>query len=147
MKKKILIVDDDEDILFTLGVMLKNAGYEVISSLNGMFVLDGEYDPPDLFLLDKRIPDVDGLEICRQLRKRIASKHTPIVILSATPQTRGQALEAGANDFLEKPFEMKVLLQMVNRYVTGASARPASTGAASTGSSTGPSTSPATGGE
>ncbi len=119
MKKTIMIADDDQDILFTIGVMLETAGYEVFSTLDGTYVLEGEYECPDLYLLDKRIPDLDGLEICRELRRRPVSMDIPIIIISASPRARQQALDAGATDFLEKPFEMKALLAMVKKYVSG----------------------------
>lgn len=73
MKKKILIVDDDPDIVFAITVMLQGAGYDVSSSLTGKYILEGRYQYPDLYLLDKRIPDIDGIEICRHLRSNAAT--------------------------------------------------------------------------
>jgi CheY-like chemotaxis protein len=118
MKKRILIAEDDLDILFTLNMMLENAGYEVELSANGTYIIEGNYHYPDLFLLDKRIPDMDGLEVCRQLRIKPECKDIPIIIISASPKFGPQALNAGANDFLEKPFQMKDLLQMVGKYTS-----------------------------
>ncbi|HEX8038354.1 MAG TPA: response regulator [Chryseosolibacter sp.] len=116
MKKTVMIADDDPDILFTIGVMLETAGYEVISTLDGTYVLEGEYESPDLYLLDKGIPDLDGIEICRQLRKRLVSANIPIIVISASPRSRQEALNAGANAFLEKPFQMKDLLAAVKKF-------------------------------
>ena len=116
MKKRIIIAEDDLDILFTLNLMLENAGYEIEISSSGKYILEGEYDFPDLFILDKRIPDMDGLEVCRQLRLRPECKDIPIIVISASPKFGPQALMAGANDFLQKPFQMDDLLRMVNRY-------------------------------
>jgi CheY-like chemotaxis protein len=116
MKKRIFIAEDDLDILFTINMMLENAGYEVELSSSGRYVVEGKYKYPDLFILDKRIPDMDGLEVCRQLRNRPECKNIPIIIISASPKFGDQALTAGANDFLEKPFEMNDLLKMVGKY-------------------------------
>src|SRR5687768_17078443 len=98
-------------------MMLEDAGYEVIDSSLGKFVLEGKYECPDLFILDKRMPDIDGLEVCRQLRHREECKNTPIIIISASPKFGQPALNAGANDFLAKPFQLKELLAMVKKYM------------------------------
>lgn len=116
MKKKIIIAEDDVDILFTINFMLVEAGYEVELSASGRFILEGTYDVPDLYILDKRIPDMDGLEVCRQLRLRPESRSIPIIVISASPRFGPQALRAGANDFLEKPFQMYQLLELVETY-------------------------------
>ena len=118
MKKTILIADDDPDILFTLRVMLEAAGYEVLDFSEGRFVLEGKYEYPDLFILDKRMPDIDGLDVCRQLRTRPECNDIPIIIISASPKFGPPSLAAGANDFLEKPFQLKDLLAMVKKYTT-----------------------------
>jgi DNA-binding response OmpR family regulator len=67
--------------------MLENAGYEVDLSSNGKFILKGKYDYPDLYILDKRIPDIDRLDVCRELRRNRASKNIPIIIISASPKS------------------------------------------------------------
>lgn len=103
-------------ILFTMRIMLEDAGYEVIESSTGKFVLEAEYKSPDLIILDKRMPDIDGLEVCRQLRTREECKDIPIIIICASGRP---ALNAGANDFLEKPFHLKDLLKMVEKYTGG----------------------------
>lgn len=97
--------------------MLEEAGYEVIQSPAGKFVLEGTYEYPDLFILDKRMPDIDGLEVCRQLRNNPECKDIPIIIISASPKFGKPSLNAGANDFLEKPFQRKDLLAMVQKYI------------------------------
>src|SRR3989337_1974838 len=119
MKKKILIAEDDLDIAFTLNMILDNAGYEVTVTSSGKYILDSHYDYPDLFILDKRMPDIDGLEVCRQLRNRQECKNIPVIIISASPNFGPLAMNAGANDFIEKPFQMNDLLQMVEKYVNG----------------------------
>jgi DNA-binding response OmpR family regulator len=118
MKRKIVIVEDDPDILFSLSMMLENEGYEVKALSTARSIIDETDNLPDLYILDKRMPDMDGLDVCRQLRGRNECKHVPIVIISASPKFGPQALKAGASDFLEKPFQMDVFLKLVRKYVT-----------------------------
>lgn len=115
-KKRIMIVEDDDDIILALRVILETEGYLVASSKTGRFLLKGRYEPPNLFILDKRVPDIDGLEVCRLLRTREEFEKTPVIIISASPRFGSQAIAAGANDFLEKPFELHHLLKLVGKY-------------------------------
>ena len=62
MKKRIVVAEDDLDILFTINMMLEDAGYEIELSSSGRYILEGKYKYPDLFILDKRLPDIDGLK-------------------------------------------------------------------------------------
>jgi two-component system alkaline phosphatase synthesis response regulator PhoP len=117
MKKRIALAEDDEDILFTITMMLENAGYEVEASNSARYILQNGRPHADLFILDKRMPEMDGLDVCRQLRDRPEYRDTPIIIISASPKFGPQALSAGANDFLEKPFHMQSLLGMVEKYL------------------------------
>jgi DNA-binding response OmpR family regulator len=118
MKKKILILEDDPDILFTLTVIFENAGYEVEALSSGKKIMGNAYSCPDMFILDKRMPDMDGLDVCRHIRSQKESQHIPVIIISASPKFGPQAIKAGANDFLEKPFEIKRLLSLVGKYLT-----------------------------
>lgn len=115
-KKRIFIAEDDDDIRLTLSVILENAGYEVESSKTGRFILECRYAPPDLFILDRRVPDIDGLDMCRMLRQIAEYQKTPVIIISASPKIGPLALAAGANDFLEKPFEIHRLLTIIRKY-------------------------------
>jgi DNA-binding response OmpR family regulator len=117
MKKKILLIEDDPDISFTVNIILENAGYEVQALASAQTIIAGTYSIPDLFILDKRMPDMDGLDVCRHLRTKIESRNIPVIIISASPKFGQPALKAGANDFLEKPFHMKDLLDIVSKYI------------------------------
>lgn len=119
LKKKICIAEDDPDILYTLSTMLEDAGYYVKVSARGKPILDGSYSRVDLFILDKMMPDADGLDICRHLRSQSATKDIPVIMISAHPKTGNEALQAGANDYIEKPFEMHYLLNVVGKYTKG----------------------------
>jgi CheY-like chemotaxis protein len=117
MKKKVLILEDDPDILYTLCIMLEHNGYDVKQLSSGKTILDGTCRLPDLYVLDKRMPDIDGLDVCRHLRNQEESKDIPVIIISASPKFGPQALKAGANAFLEKPFQMEGFLSLVRKYL------------------------------
>lgn len=115
-RKKIFVAEDDPDILFVLSKILEDSGYQVRASSCGKPVVDGNYSRVDLFILDKQMPDIDGLEICRHLRGQPATKNTPVIVISAHPKLGNEALDAGADDYITKPFEMHYLLNMISRY-------------------------------
>jgi two-component system, OmpR family, response regulator MprA len=110
MKERILIIEDDEAILKILRRVLAYEGYQVETALDGQSGLNlGRDFQPDLVILDWMLPALDGLEVCRRLR---SAGTTPILMLTAkdTLQDRVQGLDAGADDYLVKPFEVDELL-------------------------------------
>ncbi len=110
MKEKILIIEDDEAILKVLQRVLSYEGYEVFKALNGQQGLNSARENrPDLVILDVMLPGMDGLEVCRRLR---LGGSLPILMLTAkdTIQDRVTGLDAGADDYLVKPFEVEELL-------------------------------------
>jgi DNA-binding response OmpR family regulator len=113
---KVLIVEDDPDILFTMTFILKEAGYDVEALSTGKSILEENYNTPDIYILDKRMPDMDGLDVCRHIRSQDRSKNIPVIVISASPKFGPQALHAGANDFIEKPFHMTTLIGMIDKY-------------------------------
>lgn len=119
LRKKIFLADDDPDITLCLSAVLADAGYLVNVASRGQTILDGSYDWIDLFILDKKMPDVDGLQLCRYLRSQSATKETPVIMISAAPQCDNEALLAGANDYIEKPFHAHYLLNVVSKYTRG----------------------------
>jgi DNA-binding response OmpR family regulator len=117
MKKKIVLVEDDHDILYTVNYVLDQAGYEVIALTTGSSLMDDSCEMPDLFILDKRMPDMDGLNVCKHLRQYNGSKDVPIIMISASPKFGPLAIQAGATEYLAKPFNVKNLLEMVGRLI------------------------------
>jgi CheY-like chemotaxis protein len=117
MKKKILIVDDDADILFVLKMMLEMEGYEVELNPQANQILLPGSPKPDLLLLDIWMGNYDGREICQQLKSDPATSDLPIILISASRDIEKSAKDAGANDFLAKPFEQKDLLKKIAEYV------------------------------
>lgn len=115
--KKIYIAEDDPDILFSLSTMLEDAGYRVRGSSRATPILNGDHASVDLFILDKQMPDGDGLEVCRYLRAQATTRDTPVILISAHARLADEALHAGASDYIEKPFEMHYLLNVVSKFV------------------------------
>lgn len=117
MKKKILVTDDDPSLQDMFRLILEKAGYEVTVLSNGSDILQNHYETPDLFLLDKQLSDVDGLDICKHLKSQKNTKDIPVIMISATVGIGPTAKEAGADAFIEKPFEKEHLLQVVEEYI------------------------------
>ena len=114
--KKILVADDDPAILEVITLILEDAGYVVTTSANGETVEKVQGELPDLILLDIWMSGMDGRDICNHLKAKPKTKNIPIVMISANKDAKAIAIEAGANDFLAKPFEMTKLLFMVEKY-------------------------------
>lgn len=110
----ILVIDDNEDILFMLKAMLQFKGYK-ISTKDNTHQLEQSITElsPDIILMDMLLSGADGREICRQLKSNHQFASIPIIMLSAHPHARTECLAAGANYFVEKPFEMNDLFQVV----------------------------------
>ena len=117
MKKKILVTDDDPGVQDIFKIIFEKAGYDVVVNDNGNAILENNFDSPNLFLLDKQLSGVDGLDICRHLKSKEETKNIPVIMISATPGLAPLARSAGADNFLEKPFHLKDLLAMVAKYV------------------------------
>ncbi|HQY10630.1 MAG TPA: response regulator transcription factor [Ferruginibacter sp.] len=115
--KKILIADDEPDILEIIQYNLKNEGYEVATAKNGNDALDlAKRFNPDLIILDIMMPGKTGIEVCNLLRMQPAFNDTLIIFLTALSDegTEIKGLETGADDYLTKPVSPKVLVSKVN---------------------------------
>jgi DNA-binding response OmpR family regulator len=117
MRKHILIVDDDASIGDILQMMLEDAGYTVEVQISGQNIHTMQEPFPDLLFLDIRVSGMDGRAICQYLKSQDATRHIPIILLSANKDTRHMAQDAGADDFLTKPFEMQDLLALAAKYL------------------------------
>lgn len=113
---KILVVDDEEMNLKLIETLLKTWGYSYETARNGLEALEKAHaDPPDLILLDIMMPKMDGYETCRKLKEDSATKNIPVVMLTALAdrESRLKGLEAGAIDFISKPFDYTELMARV----------------------------------
>lgn len=112
------MVEDDSGIRDILQIILSKAGYEVILYSDGNHLMNETIIPGvNLFLIDRQLSGIDGLEICRHLKTRTATTDIPVVILSASPAIQRLTKDAGAVAFIEKPFVKKHLLETVERYI------------------------------
>jgi DNA-binding response OmpR family regulator len=119
--KKILIVDDEVDLVETIRFPLEMEGYHVLVSYNGEDALNqARKENPDLILLDLMLPKLDGYKVCRLLKFDERYKHIPILMLTAKTQEKDKILgmETGANEYITKPFEMDSLLEKVKAYLS-----------------------------
>ena len=117
MKKKIMVVDDDESILEVMHIVLEGEGYDVETRVNvqSLQELDGEL--PDMILLDVLLSGEDGTEICKRLKSQQETRDIPIILLSAHSSAGKTARECGADAFLDKPFDIDVLVEMVKQHL------------------------------
>ena len=108
-----MIADDDPGIVDAIEMLLEFEGYEVLSTVDGNRVLDMKENLPDLLLLDIWMSGEDGRDICKKLKQEPLTKNIPIIMVSASHDIKESAIEAGADDFLAKPFEMNDLLKKI----------------------------------
>ncbi len=112
---RILIVDDDIDILSVMEMLLTMKGFEVEVTARGENTFPKiETFKPDLILLDVLISGHDGRTICRKLKANEDTKHIPVIMFSAHPAAAAIVTEYGADDFIAKPFDVNNLIQKVN---------------------------------
>jgi two-component system KDP operon response regulator KdpE len=119
-------VDDEPNILATVAPLLRARGYEVYSAITGRAALEAvDRDKPDLIVLDLGLPDINGVEVCRQIRQTLP---TPILVLSArgAEGDKVNALDAGADDYVTKPFGAEELLARIRAALRRAESPPSS---------------------
>lgn len=121
-QKKILVIDDDPDILEILEYNLKKEGYRVVTAPSGLNVMWGleEDQPPDVVLLDVMMPTLNGLDLCRYLKSSDDFRQIPVIIVSAkgTADDMKKGLAVGADAYLPKAsFSMSSLLAEVRKYL------------------------------
>jgi DNA-binding response OmpR family regulator len=114
--RKILVVDDEAVLVETIAYNLEQAGYQVTTAADGASALEAAHrETPDLIILDIMLPEMDGLEVCRQLRRESNTATTPIMMLTAKGDEIDKVvgLEVGADDYVTKPFGRRELLARV----------------------------------
>ncbi|MFC2062060.1 PleD family two-component system response regulator [Elusimicrobiota bacterium] len=115
-KTKILVVDDDQQLVYALTDRLKNEGYSVISAYDGIGAMKKvKEDPPDLVILDIVLPDIDGFELCEMVKKLPETEDIPVIML--TGKDKGEdfekALDKKADWYIVKPYDDNQLLRTV----------------------------------
>lgn len=119
-KKKILIVDDEPDILTGLKDFLEFEGYDTVTAADGQTALSiARGSEPDLIILDLMLPKLDGYKVCRLLKYDKRRKHIPIIMLTAKTQDEDKELgfDMKANEYLHKPYDDNELLNAIRKYI------------------------------
>jgi len=116
LPKRILVVDDDPDIRIMIKIMLEFKGYSVVAIERGdtseEMLMTGEFG---LVIMDMLLSGMNGVDICARIKQNNAIAHIPIVMISAHPNARATCLEAGADEFIAKPFDMQEILSSIKR--------------------------------
>lgn len=123
MKKRIFIADDDPGLRELFQIILVKAGYDIEINEDANEIFKNKFTIPDIFLVDKLLSGVDGLDICRHLKTNESTSHIPVIMVSAAPEIAVASAEAGADDFVEKPFELTYLLKVIERNINDAKNR------------------------
>lgn len=117
MTKKILLYDDEADILEICKYILEKKGYQVFTmELCSNVIGDLQKFQPDLVIMDNWIPEIGGVEATRLIKSDADFKHTPVILFTANKDISRLAKEAGADAFISKPFELKELETMVEKF-------------------------------
>jgi DNA-binding response OmpR family regulator len=118
---RILVVDDDNELLKLVSMLLKRIGAQTVLARDGARALEiMETDPPDLVVLDLMLPDIDGLEILRRIRTQPQFNAIPVIILSAKadPESMRYGLDNGADGYVTKPYIANNLIDRVNKLLS-----------------------------
>jgi DNA-binding response OmpR family regulator len=118
--KKIVVVDDDPDILDALQMTLEDEGYDVTTTEKGEYAENlrkTNGNLPDLIILDVLLSGRDGRTICQKLKSQQETRHIPVIMISAHPNAKQSVKDVGADDFLAKPFDVDELLALVAKYL------------------------------
>lgn len=120
MNKKILVIEDEKNILFVFSRLLENKGYRVITAEDGLKGLElAQEELPDLILLDLVLPKLDGFKILSTLKDDENTKEIPVIIISARSDNDSieETLKAGAENYLVKPVDRNKLLAEIDKYI------------------------------
>src|SRR6266550_4376998 len=115
-KTKVLVIEDDRSLGEVLSYNLKAAGYEVVVSTDGQDgLLKAQVQSPEIVVLDLMLPVIDGLDVCRRLRAGASTKDVSILMLTAKAEESDELIgfSLGADDYVTKPFSVKVLLERI----------------------------------
>jgi DNA-binding response OmpR family regulator len=116
MRKKVIVAEDDPGLQDVLKIILETHGYDVQIFPKGEMLMERKFSVPDLFLLDKQLSGLDGTDICKFLKADPATCKVPVIMISANPNIAELATGAGADNWIEKPFEVTNLLEMIRNY-------------------------------
>lgn len=139
-KLKVLVIDDEENIIEFIRLGLRYEGFQVESASNGeVGITSAQRINPDLVILDVMMPGIDGLEVCRRLRANPITQDVPILMLTAKDEVRDRitGLKTGADDYLTKPFDFDELLERIRAILRRQNRSKVNSGSASPGDANG----------
>jgi DNA-binding response OmpR family regulator len=120
-KKRVLIVEDEESLFKLETILLTVKGFEVIGAFTGKMAIDKiGVEAFDLVLLDIMLPDIDGFEVCRQIRKDPRTADVPVIMLTGkkSQDDRDRGVLCGANSYIVKPFKSAMIIDEINRLIS-----------------------------
>ncbi len=120
-KKTILIVEDEESLLKLESILLTSKGFDVKGVTNGQAALDSiAEESPDLVLLDIMLPEIDGFEVCRRIKTDPATRHLPVIMLTAKRSREDMAKgeKVGADWYITKPFKSAMVIETIQRFLS-----------------------------
>ena len=120
--RRILAVDDDNDILEVLQFILEDSGYKVDTLSDGTYLMETIREKnPDLILLDIMLGNLDGRELCKAVKREAIMHNIPVILISASHNVSNSLNQEGApNDFIAKPFDINILLNSIERQLSAA---------------------------
>ena len=121
IKKKILVVEDEESLLKLQSILLTIRGYTVEGVMDGQAALEVvETMNPDLILLDIMLPKIDGFEVCRQVKANEATRHIPVIMLTAKKSMEDRVMgeQAGADMYIIKPYKASIAIETIQRLLS-----------------------------
>ncbi len=119
-KKKILVIDDEFELLMAMKIRLTVSGFEVETAKDGVEgIMSMERFKPDIVLLDFIMPKTDGLEICKRIKAHPVLKDIPVIIFTAAGEKNidQRIREAGAQDYISKPFDTQALVSLIKKWI------------------------------
>jgi DNA-binding response OmpR family regulator len=116
MPKKILVIEDDNDILDMMQYILEDEGYHVLPSSKAEPIATIIKNQPDLILLDDRLPEDSGHNLCARIKSHPETTAIPVILVSATNDLKRVAKECNADNYLTKPFDLHELVMLVKKY-------------------------------
>jgi len=119
-KKKILIVEDEESLLKLESILLTSRGYDVKGVADGRAALESiATAKPDLVLLDIMLPEMDGFEVCRQIKSNEVTRHIPVIMLTAKKSREDmiKGEQVGADWYITKPFKSAMVIETIQRFL------------------------------
>jgi DNA-binding NtrC family response regulator len=116
--KKVFVIDDNVDILDLCTIILEDAGYEIkTSSTSNNIIEQVSSYTPDIIFMDNWLPDVGGIDATKELKSHAQLQHIPVIYFSANNDVKSLAEQAGADDYLSKPFDIEELEKIISKHL------------------------------